>query len=71
MSKQLQINKCAECPHREVGHRYSGEESWEWGEDWHCKKADKVIFKFVVWNDRRLHWPIPNWCPLDDVNAKQ
>lgn len=59
----LRINKCGECPHRQVGPSYSLD-GFDRGEDWSCSLAKKTIAEFVEWRESDQPKTIPGWCPL-------
>lgn len=59
----LKITKCDECPHLDVGTSYSLD-GFDRGNDWQCKKANRMIAQFVEWRESDKPKSIPAWCPL-------
>lgn len=56
------ITSCKECPHFKEGPMESTD-GFDSGNDWICRKANKVIAGFVEWHEVSKT-KIPDWCPI-------
>ena len=57
----LEIDKCSQCPFHYTTPVYTGD-SWDYMEDYICKKANKKITGAVEWQSEIPN--VPDWCPI-------
>ena len=58
----VHIKTCKECPYFEISN-VSSTDGFDRGEDWKCKKTNKMISTFVEWHEENKV-KVPDWCPI-------
>jgi hypothetical protein len=63
MKIAIEISNCKQCPylHKE---RVFGEDSFEQGYDWLCKKSENAIIEPFVQAFEESKVEVPDWCPM-------